>query len=37
MFPRAHTSATRVHPDANDAFAEGSMDYVAHYVHRSAS
>jgi hypothetical protein len=25
----------RIHPDANDAFAEGWMDYVAHNIHRS--
>lgn len=33
--PQGPYSGVRVHPDADDAFAEGWMDYVAHYVHRS--
>ena len=33
--PQGPFIGTRVHPDANDAFAEGWMDYVAHHVHRS--
>jgi hypothetical protein len=33
--PQGPYIGVRVHPDADDAFAEGWMDYVAHYVHRS--
>jgi hypothetical protein len=33
--PQGPFIGIRVHPDANDAFAEGWMDYVAHHVHRS--
>ena len=33
--PQGPFVGVRVHPDTNDAFAEGWMDYVAHYVHRS--
>jgi hypothetical protein len=34
--PQGPHLGVRTHPDANDMFAEGWMDYVAHLVHRSA-
>jgi len=33
--PQGPHTGIRNHPDANDVFAEGWMDYVAHHVHRS--
>jgi hypothetical protein len=33
--PQGPYSGVRAHPDADDAFAEGWMDYVAHYIHQS--
>ena len=33
--PQSPFVGVRVHTDTNDAFAEGWMDYVAHYIHRS--
>jgi hypothetical protein len=34
--PQGPYLGTRTHPDADDAFAEGWMDYIAHNVHQSA-
>ena len=34
--PQGPYSGDRLHPDTNDAFAEGWMDYIAHQIHRSA-
>ncbi len=34
--PQGPYLGERTHPDANDVFAEGWMDYIAHIVHRSA-
>lgn len=33
--PQGPYSASRIHPDPTDAFAEGWMDYLAHRVHRT--
>jgi hypothetical protein len=33
--PQGPYTASRVHPDPTDAFAEGWMDYLAHRVHRA--
>lgn len=33
--PQGPHLGMRKHPDANDVFAEGWMDYVAHHIHRS--
>jgi hypothetical protein len=33
--PQGPYSASRIHPDPADAFAEGWMDYLAHRVHRN--
>jgi hypothetical protein len=33
--PQGPYSSARRHPDADDAFAEGWMDYIAHQIHRS--
>jgi hypothetical protein len=33
--PQGPHMGTRKHPDANDMFAEGWMDYIAHQIHRS--
>jgi hypothetical protein len=33
--PQGPHLGTRRHPDANDVFAEGWMDYIAHHIHRS--
>jgi hypothetical protein len=34
--PQGPYLGARAHPDANDLFAEGWMDYIAHSIHRSA-
>lgn len=34
--PQGPYSQARIHPDADDSFAEGWMDYVAHCIHRTA-
>lgn len=34
--PQGPHMGVRLHPDTNDVFAEGWMDYIAHQIHRSA-